>query len=371
MNKKILVIKIGSSGISHKENGPLLERMKVVLGDIKFLKEKGWQVVLVTSGAINCAKKILPQEKFEYEALTLQQARASVGQLMLMEAYAQVAKELGLTIAQILVTHEDFKHRTRFINVRNTLQLLLEKNIIPIINENDTVSTKEISVGDNDQLAAMTSEAIDAQTLLLLTESLGLFDRDPNDPKAKFFKEVQFGEELSQISFGKKTSAGRGGMSTKLAAINHLAELGIDVILSTHLGPKPIIRAMEREVGTYFHANPEIKRKSRKSWIASVVKPNSSIEIDEGAAAALAKNSSLLPVGIKKVDGPFKRGDVIAIKFDAKMIAFGICEFDSADLNKIKGMKSKQLETVLDHVYHNVAVHKDNLYLKELSKKTT
>ncbi len=368
MNIKTLVIKVGSSGVSDENIGPLRDRIKIIMQDLKWIMDEGWQVVLVTSGAINCAKQLIPASAnllHEDKALTVQQARAAVGQLLLMEAYAQVARELGLTVAQILVTHEDFKHRTRFINVRNTLQLLLEKKIIPIINENDTVSTKEISVGDNDQLAAMTSEAIDADGLILLTESQGLFDRDPKAVGAKFYSEVTYGDDLlSKISFGKKTSAGRGGMSSKLTAIKHLTELGIDVILATHFGENPVLNAWRRKSGTYFHANPEIKVQSRKSWIASVVKVGAFISIDEGASKALSKNASLLPVGILKVQGVFKRGDVIAIKYQNKVIAFGISEYDHLDMEKIKGVKSSQLGEFLNHVYHHVAVHRDNLYLK-------
>ncbi len=362
-----IVVKVGSSGVSSEHDGPLIDRMRCLLSDIKQLIHQKFQVCLVTSGAINCAKRILNDTKsnIHSDSLVLQQARASVGQVLLMQHYAEVARELGLKVAQVLLTHEDFKNRERFVNVRNTLNYLMGHGIIPIINENDTVSTKEITVGDNDQLAAMTAECIDAKQLILLTESQGLFDRDPKDPKANFISTVASKQDLSSIKFGKKTDSGRGGMATKLAAINHLTDLGIGVILSTHLGPRPILDAFERKAGTNFEALNSAPLQMRKLWIASAVKPGTNLLIDEGAFKALKKNASLLPVGIKKVVGTFKRGDIVGVKFQAKIVGFGITEFSSKELDKIKGLNSEQLRSILGNITHEVAIHKDNLLVKE------
>ena len=359
-----IIIKVGSSGVSHEKIGPVNERIRVLLQDIKWLQEKNYQICLVTSGAINSAKQILNDSFGISELLTLQQARASVGQVLLMKAYSIVAQDLGLTVAQILLTHEDFKDRCRFVNVRNTLNYLMSKNIIPIINENDTVSTKEITVGDNDQLAAMTAECVDANQLILLTESMGLYDRDPKDPSAQLITHVTTQLNLSHIKFGKKTDSGRGGMSTKLAAIKHLTDLGISVVLSSHYGEHPICDAYERKTGTFFEAEKTNHLQMRKKWIVSSVKQDAQVFIDEGAAKALQKNASLLPVGIKKIAGSFKRGDVVSVKFQNKIVAYGISEFSSKELDKIKGHQSDQIIKILGPIYHEVAIHRDNLYLK-------
>jgi glutamate 5-kinase len=363
--KKRLVIKVGSLGVTQTKGGTDPHKIETLVRDLAALKALNHEIFLVSSGAINTGKIHLhsPPEK----PLTYQQAASAIGQPKLMKEYQYFASKHQLELAQILVTHEDFKNRERFLNIRNTLLFLNEQNILPVINENDTVSTKEITVGDNDQLAVMIAEAVSADALIILSETDGLYDRDPKDPKAQKLTVVEYNQDLSKISFGSKTTAGRGGMSTKIQAIQKLTPLGLDVYLATFLHEAPLSNALFHQGGTWFRAHPKEKVRSRKAWIASVVKAHAAVVVDEGAMKALLKNSSLLPIGVKKIIGTFKRGDVVMIKCQSKSIGMGIVEFDHKDVEKIKGQKSSELSKLIKVVHHDVVIHRDNLYLTKES----
>jgi glutamate 5-kinase len=243
------------------------------------------------------------------------------------------------------------------------LLTLLHAGAVPVVNENDTVSFKEITVGDNDQLAAMVAQAIDADRLVLLTEADGLYSGHPEDPKSKKLDVVEFNQDLSFIHFGSKTSVGRGGMRTKVEAIKKLTPLGVDVFLASFQFDKPISRALSGQGGTCFKGSQTAKVKSKKAWLATVAKPHCQLVVDEGAKKALIKGASLLPVGIKKVIGNFKRGDVVAIKFQRETMGFGSVEYSSGDLNKIKGVKSNELSRILVEVIADEAILRDNLFI--------
>src|SRR5690606_33752449 len=194
----------------------------------------------------------------------------------------ETLNHLGIHCAQILVTHEDFKDRKRFLNIRNTINQLLEHHILPIVNENDTVSFKEITVGDNDQLAVMICEATDAEKLILLTEADGLYDKNPKEADAKRFDTVDFRDDFSGVKFAAKTSVGRGGMDTKLQAVRKLTPIGVDVIIGSFLINHPLTRQLEKNGGTLFKGNPEKQTSRRKSWLSTVVKNEAWVVVDEG-----------------------------------------------------------------------------------------
>lgn len=359
--KQRIVVKIGSLGVSLPQGGIDEIRLSRLVEDLRHLREAGHEIVLVSSGAINAGRPTIARPSDKNLSLAWQQSCAAVGMPLLMQKYLQAFEAQPL--AQVLVTHEDFKARERFLNVRNTLLTLLQAGVVPIINENDTVSTKEISVGDNDQLAAMVAEAIDAHRLILLTEADGLFDRDPREPGAVHFPVVDFREDFSGIKLSAKTSVGRGGMSTKLEAVRRLTPLGQDVTIASFDRPRAVSHALAGG-GTLFKGDPRQKVKKRLAWIASVVRPGCAIVVDEGAAKVLAQGkSSLLPVGVKKVLGTFRRGDVVAVKFQQKTIALGIVEYEGRDVAKIAGKKSSDLVTVFDVVPSHVVIHKDNLFV--------
>jgi glutamate 5-kinase len=364
--KHRIVVKVGSLGVTDENGGVSLEKIKVIIGDLHSLRVNGYQPILVSSGAINSGRVHISKPDEKKMMISYQQSCAAVGQPLLMKAYLDALESYSWTCAQLLVTHDDFKVRKRFLNIRNTMNRLLENGVLPIINENDTVSFEEITVGDNDQLAVMMTEASDAEKLILLSEADGLFDKNPKEQDARRFEEVDFRDDFSSVKIASKTSVGRGGMDTKLKAVRKLTPLGVDVILGTFLHSHPVSRLIEKKGGTLFKGNPHRQKSRRKSWLSTVVKNDCYVVIDEGANQALLNsNTSLLPVGIKKIVGTFKRGDVIQIRHQNRVLAVGLTEYDHRELNLIKGKKSSELEQFLDYVPSVVAIHKDNLLLKK------
>ncbi len=361
MSKRI-VVKVGSLAVTNEIGGVDLKKINSLVSELQKLKDRGFSPILVSSGAINTGRPLIKSKEEKSLTISLAQARAAVGQPILMHAYLETLKQYNWQAAQILVTHEDFKDRTRFLNIRNTFNYLLENNILPIVNENDTVSFAEITVGDNDQLAVMVTEATGSEGLIILSEADGLYNKNPKDPDAKRFDEIHFQDDFSEVKIATKTSVGRGGMDTKLKAVRKLTPLGIDVILGTFLEENSLTRLMDKKGGTRFTGNP-LKNSSRhKAWLTTLVKNDCYVVIDEGAATALTtKNTSLLPVGIKKIAGKFKRGDVIGIRYKNKLIAVGMSEYDHKEMTLIKGKASGELATIIANPPSKVAIHRDNL----------
>ena len=364
LNQKSIVIKLSSLAVTYPHGGINHRQMNRIIDDILMLKKDfNIRPVIVSSGAINAGRSVFsPSDPQDMSSL---QASSSVGQLLLMKTFLQKFSKQGQMIAQILLTHEDLKNKQRSLNTKNTLNRLLNAGVIPIVNENDTVSFDEITFGDNDQLSAMICEMIGAQHLVLLTEANGLYDRDPNLEGAKRFNSISFDHGFENILTISKTASGKGGMKTKLQAVRKLTPLGVDVFISTFKGKSPIIKALDKSNGTHFHANPNPVDIKKKSWILTRAREHAVISIDRGARDALLKNASLLPVGITKVTGPFMRGDSVQIKHGRSIVAFGITEYSSKETEKIKQCNSKQLHKVLTHVPSRVVIHKDNLILKK------
>ncbi|HLW57754.1 MAG TPA: glutamate 5-kinase [Bacteriovoracaceae bacterium] len=363
---KRIVIKFGSLAVTKSEGGVDLEKIKRLCLEIKNLYSLGYSPIIVSSGAINASGTLITRPSEKKMNISYQQARAALGQPLLMKAYVEVLSHLGLHCAQILVTHEDFKDRKRFLNIRNTINQLLENHILPIVNENDTVSFDEITVGDNDQLAVMITEATDAEKLILLTEADGLFNKNPKEPDAVRFEVIDFQDDFAGVKFAAKTNVGRGGMDTKLKAVRKLTPNGVDVIVGTFLINSPITRLLKGEGGTLFKGKPEKQKSRRKSWLSTLVRNESWLVVDEGCAQAILKgNTSLLPIGVKKVYGTFRRGDVIAIKYKNKILAVGISEFSYKEMELIKGKKSEEINLLITDAHSKVAIHRDNLVLKD------
>ncbi len=364
MPLKRIVVKVGSAAITGG-NGQIDESsLRKIVDDLAHLAKSGIEIVLVSSGAINAGRSFLgvPAQKNEISYL---QACSAIGQPLLMANYQKEFEKFGLMTAQVLLTHDDLKNRKRNLNTRNTILRLMNKGIIPILNENDSVSFEEITVGDNDQLAAMVSELIDAHVLILLTGPDGLFDQDPHLPGAKHLPSLEFHEDLKEIKTISKSAVGRGGMATKLLAVRKLTALGIPVIISTYKRSTPICTPLQEKVGTFFFPKNVTAKNRRKAWISTIVKNKAFVVVDEGAYNALIKNASLLPIGIKNVQGNFKRGDVINIKFKGKVIAVGISEFEIREIKIIMGKKSSEIESLLGHCPSDVIIHRDNMFIKD------
>jgi glutamate 5-kinase len=361
-----IVIKVGSLAVTEESGGVSFSKICTLADELQKLKALGFEPILVSSGAINSGRSLIQKPEDKKMMISYQQASAAVGQPLLMKAYLDAFAHAKTHCAQVLVTHEDFKERKRFLNIRNTINCLIENNIIPIVNENDTVSFEEITVGDNDQLAVMITEATDAEKLILLTEADGLFNKNPKEPDAVRFDVVDFKDDFSGVKIASKTSVGRGGMDTKLKAVRKLTPNGVDVIIGTFLTKDPLNRLIEGKGGTLFKGNPERQKSRRKSWLSTLVKNDAWVVVDEGCSAAMMKaTTSLLPIGIKKIHGLFKRGDVIQVKYKNKIIAVGISEFSHQEMDLIKGKKSAEIGLLIENAPSKVAIHKDNLLIKK------
>lgn len=359
-NLKTVVIKLGSTSVTKENGGVDSKKLNNILEDVSTLHAANVKVVIVCSGAIHTAREFLNLDNSNISNL---QAMSAVGQPIIFQHIQKYFIKKEIRAAQILLTHEDFKNRNRFFNAKSTVETLLKNNIIPILNENDTVSFSEITVGDNDQLAAMTTMMVNADLLVMLSNMKGLYDGDPDDKKSNLIPYVEFKTNLSNLKTFKKSIQGRGGMLSKLESIGKVTPLGIPVILSTYDIKNPILAALTKKIGTVFKT--EKKHLSRKAWILSTVKNNFKISVDHGAYLAISKNSSILPSGIICVDGQFKRGDCINILYKNKSFAVGVSEYTSGEIKKILGLKSSQIKNALGYCQSKVVVHRNHLVLKE------
>lgn len=360
-NFQRLVIKVGSSGVTDAEglSEPKIQR---ITHDLAVLAKSSREVILVSSGAIQVGRSLGLSLDTEFPDMDLLQAYSALGQPRLMQAYDAALRKQDCRCAQVLLTHEDFSDRQRRLNLRNTLLRLLQLGVIPIVNENDSVSFAEITVGDNDQLAAMIAQAVQADVLILLTEPDGLFDRNPSDPSAQRLTQIDADDDFQKILTRGRSSSGRGGMKTKLEAVRRITPLGIPVLIATYNEAKPIQRALQGG-GSYFAAQSRSSNSARQQWFVSGIKAGAIIRIDAGAYQALQEGASLLPSGIRSVAGKFRRGDIVKIMYQRKTIACGIAEYGSADFERIRGKRSEQIMAVLGKIPSKVAIHRNNLLM--------
>jgi len=362
---KRAVIKIGS-GVLTRKNGLNLNIIDDLTTEICRLRKKGIQTILVSSGAIAAGLKKAGLSK-RPESLSQMQALAAMGQSNLIMAYEEAFSRHGARAAQILLTRDDLTHRRRYLNARNTLRTLLSWDIIPIINENDTVGTDEIKFGDNDNLSALVVNLTESHLLVNLTNIDGLYDKDPREhPDAQLISHVEkVDRRISEAANTIPGFLGTGGMASKLTAARTTAMGGIACIIANGLRPdilKDIFSG--KPCGTFFL--PEVSAlSSRKQWIAFTKKSKGVITIDAGAKKALTQNGkSLLPSGVIAIRDKFSVGDSVVIQDSKKqMIALGMVNYNSADLHKIIGAKSSQIETILGYRHDDEIVHRDNLVL--------
>ncbi len=362
---KRVVIKAGS-GVLTAQNGLNSRVVNSLAGDICFLKDKGIEVVLVSSGAIASGMKKIGLTKMP-ESISHQQAAAAVGQSRLMMVYEKAFSRHNQKVAQILITRDDLNHRSRYLNSRNTIFTLMSWNITPIINENDTVVVDEIKCGDNDNLSAMVTSLTESDLLIILTDMDGLFDKDPRYNKdAKLVSVVDsVNREIRKFAGDIPGLLGTGGMASKIEAAKKTTLCGVPVIIAN--GRKQgILKSIFQgeDTGTLFRPQ-ETTICGRKNWIAFAKSVKGWLVIDKGACNAIEKRgTSLLPSGVKEVKGKFSLGDSIALLDEkGKNLAVGLANYNSGDVKKIKGLKSSQVKDVLGYKHDDEIIHRDNLVL--------
>jgi glutamate 5-kinase len=364
-----IVAKFGTSLLTAGSDRLDLVAMSQLVGQVDRLRSAGHEVVVVSSGARAAGRHRLARRLPE-GFVPSRQAVASVGQGQLMQSWDQLFEWHDTIVAQVLLTRRDLSDRQGYLNARNTLRHLLEMGTVPIVNENDAVALDEVlasRIGENDSLAAYVANLIDADLLVILTDVDGFFDDDPRkNPEAKLVKRVEHVDiEVESAAKGVGSFAGSGGMITKLKAANIAAQSGVDVVVANGHRPGALIDAAEgREPGTLFPAIGD-RIEGRKRWLLANIARTGHIVVDPGAVEALrARGRSLLPAGVASVAGTFARGDTVEVRApDGSLAAAGTTNYDSADVTRIKGMRSDRIAETLGYAYADEVIHRDNLVL--------
>lgn len=362
---KRIVIKIGSSLLVDQASGVLKEAWLTSLADdLAALAKTGSEIVLVSSGAIAMGRVMLGMGA-RPEKLEDAQASAAVGQIALGRAYAQALGTRDLVAGQVLLTLGDTEARRRYLNARATINTLLSRGAIPVVNENDTVATSEIRYGDNDRLAARVATMIGADALVLLSDIDGLYSAPPSsNPDAEHIPLVNdLTPDIEAMAGGEGSNLSRGGMKTKVDAAKMAVGAGTAMVIASGKVLNPL-RAIDEGARCTWFAPDGNPATARKRWIAGSLDPHGDLMIDEGACRALEMGKSLLPAGIRKVSGRFERGDAVRIvTIDGVEVARGLVAYDSADAQKIAGRKSSEIEAILGYSGRNAMVHRDDMAL--------
>ncbi len=365
-NAKRLVVKVGSSLVTNDGRGLDHAALAQWAEQIAKLNAMGKEVVLVSSGAIAEGMQRLNWKK-RPSAVHELQAAAAVGQMGLIQAYESCFRKHDLHAAQILLTHDDLSDRKRYLNALSTLRTLLTLNVIPIINENDTVVTDEIRFGDNDTLGALVANLIEADALVILTDQAGLFTADPRkDPKATLVTDAKAGDlQLEKMAGGAGSSIGRGGMLTKILAAKRAARSGAHTIIVSGREQNVLLRLAEGEaIGTQLMAD-KIPLNARKKWLADHLQVRGKLVLDQGAIRVLREQGkSLLPIGVQALSGNFERGEAVTcVDVEGNEIARGLVNYNSTDSKKILRHASTEIEAILGYVNEPELIHRDNLVL--------
>lgn len=358
-----LVIKVGSALLVETHSGQVNRAwLETLAADIAMLHARGCEVLLVSSGAIALGRRSvgLPLGRLKLEE---SQAAAAVGQIRLAHAWEEVLEQHRLNVAQILLTFADTEERRRYLNARSTLNTLLKLRAVPVINENDTVATAEIRYGDNDRLAARVAQMISADCLVLLSDVDGLYTADPTlHADAAFIPEIRtITAEIERMGAGSASDVGSGGMATKIAAAKIAVAAGCHMCVALGRELHPLRRIEEGARCSWFFptANPATVR---KQWIAGALKPAGEVVVDRGAASALRAGKSLLPAGVKAVEGHFQRGDALIVRdLEGREIARGLSTYSSTDAERLKGRQSREIEALLGYRGRDELIHRDDL----------
>lgn len=358
-----LVVKLGSSIVAADDGSLRTDVLDSVCEQVAALEQRGERVIMVTSGAV--ARGMWMKMDSRPHAIDELQAASAIGQGSLFREYEERLARYGVMAAQVLLTAADIATRTNYLNARQTLIQLIEWAVVPVVNENDTTATDEITFGDNDFLAAQLAILLDAKLLVLLTDTDGLHSADPRvNPEAELIKEIGHLSELETLEVGDRTSAfGSGGMRSKIAAASMASEAGIAAAICNGTKDRTLIAAAIGEsIGTRFAAQPS-KASGFKLWLKYAKPSRGQLAVDSGAAAVLRKNgSSLLPVGIVEVDGVFVAGDAVDVVADGAIVGKGISAYSSQELDRVKGLQSEKVRELLPHAGEEV-IHRDRFVL--------
>jgi glutamate 5-kinase len=363
---KTLVVKVGSSLVTNEGRGVDAEAIARWAAQVAALRALGKQAILVSSGAIVEGMQRLGWKRRPHAMHELQ-AAAAVGQMGLVQCYESGFRRHGLHTAQVLLTHADMADRQRYLNARSTLRTLLSLGAVPVINENDTVVTDEIKLGDNDTLAALVTNLVEADALVILTDQEGLFEADPRkDAKAKLIDKAKAGDpRLEAIAGGVGSALGKGGMLTKVLAAKRAARSGAHTVIASGRDPDVLVRLAKGEaIGTLLTAET-VPLAARKQWLADHLTVSGRLRLDAGAVRALAgQGKSLLPIGVTDISGDFQRGEVVAcVDPDGREVARGLVNYAADEARRIMRKPSSEIEKILGYVDEPELIHRDNLVL--------
>jgi glutamate 5-kinase len=365
-NARRVVIKIGSLLITDTQTGsPRTAWLNSIATDIANLHANGTEVIIVTSGAVAFGRAMLNLPPVQLR-LSEKQAAAACGQIRLVEAWALALSTHNITVAQMLLTAADTENRRRYLNARRTIDSLIDYKVIPVINENDSVTTEEIRYGDNDRLAARVAAMASADLLILLSDIDGLYTADPRiNSDAQFIPMVEeITPAIEAMAGGARGPLSSGGMRTKIIAAQMAVSSGCHMVIAHGHELHPLQRIMQGERSTWFLAK-QTPLNARKHWIAHSVQVTGAIVIDDGAANAIVKGNSLLPVGVRKIEGHFDRGDTVRIKsLDGRELGKGLAAYSSDESARLCGVQSDKIESILGYQGRSEMIHYDDMALE-------
>ncbi|ACV39910.1 glutamate 5-kinase [Leptotrichia buccalis] len=368
-NIQRIVVKVGTSTLTN-ENGHLdIEKIRKIVLELSNLQDKGYDVILVSSGAVGAGMGLLNINE-KPKTLAEKQMLSAVGQVSLMQIYQTLFKEHNKIVGQLLLTKEEFSNRKRYLNMRNVCNAFLKRKIIPIINENDAIVSNalKIKVGDNDTMSALVSGLIDADLLIILSDIDGLYNKNPRKYEDANLIHIvgDINEDIKKMAGAEGSKFGTGGMVTKIIAAEMVTKIGTSLVIASGDEPKNITRIVEKEnIGTLF-VKKNKKISLRKYWLAYGPSKEGALTIDNGAKSALKNGKSLLSVGIKSVEGTFDKGAIVEIEdLKGKVIATGISNYSSEEINLIKGEQSENIEEILGYKYDDAVIHIDNVAMKK------
>lgn len=366
---KTIIIKIGSALLVDSERGVKQAWLAALAEDVVGLRAQGKQVLIVTSGSIALGRKAMGISHTDRPSsipLELKQAAAAIGQIALMQSYINVFSLHGVSVAQILLTPTDTENRNSHLNARATIHALLAKGIIPVINENDTVSTSEIRFGDNDRLASRVAQMIGADVVIQLSTTDGLYTADPRvDENAKHIPVVEkLTSDITAMAGDAVAGMSTGGMKSKIEAARIATESGVHMVIAKGVDAHALKQACDgTKKSTLFLASDQ-PRNARQKWILAHVKPKGVLVLDDGAVKALIAGKSLLPAGVKSADGDFLRGDAVKIcSTSGNALGIGLSMYDSASTRQIIGRKSAEIADILGYSRGDELIHRDDLVL--------